>query len=108
MSNLYTTTNTNATLLNTTIPALASRLDALLMVLKSCTASACTKPWQVLHPSGDVHDLKDALNSTYDAFYAEQQARVSFTECALGYILSAEGPQNAYVWRNGTSWSDWT
>jgi hypothetical protein len=34
------------------------RLDALLMVLKSCKGVTCTDPWGALHPQGDVKNLK--------------------------------------------------
>lgn len=34
---------------------LLNRLDALLLVLKSCTGRLCTNPWETLHPIGDVH-----------------------------------------------------
>lgn len=42
---------------------LVNRLDALLVVLKSCRAETCRDPWSVLHPNDDsVKTLKDALN----------------------------------------------
>ncbi|KAJ7140941.1 alkaline-phosphatase-like protein [Mycena epipterygia] len=76
------------------IPHLTSRLDALMMVLKSCKTNACRKPWNVLHPQGNVQNLADALDSQYDDFYASQP-KVSFSECSPGYIITAEGPQDA-------------
>ena len=75
------------------INRLESRLDALLLVLKSCKDVTCIKPWLALHPSGNVDSLPDAMNSTYDQFYEQQQNRISFTSCEPGYIISAEGPQ---------------
>lgn len=71
-----------------------SRLDALMMVLKSCKTEDCRSPWRVLHPQGDVHSLVDALSPHLDDFY-RQQPKVAFTSCELGYIKEAEGPQNA-------------
>ncbi|KAJ7619869.1 alkaline-phosphatase-like protein [Mycena rosella] len=76
------------------IPQLVARLVALTMVLKSCKADACRKPWNVLHPQGNVQNLEDAMACTYYAFYASQP-KVSFSECQPGYILGSEGPQGA-------------
>lgn len=72
---------------------LINRLDSLLMVLKSCKRSECHEPWRTLHPSGDVTNLFDALHKSYDAFY-EEQPKVSYSSCELGYLLDAEGPQH--------------
>ncbi|KAJ9226455.1 hypothetical protein DTO169C6_1183 [Paecilomyces variotii] len=82
------------------------RLDALLLVLKSCKGSTCVKPWGVLHPNGDVHNLYDALSSKYNTFYHEQ-AKVSYSRCEAGYIIDAEGPQTPLVYRDGLSWHEW-
>ncbi|PTB69211.1 Arylsulphatase [Trichoderma citrinoviride] len=68
------------------------RLDALMMVLKSCKQQTCIHPWKSLHPSGDVQNLHDALSTEYDEFY-RSQVKVSFTSCESGYILESEGPQ---------------
>lgn len=62
------------------------------MVLKSCKAEQCHQPWAVLHPQGDVRTLRDALHSKFDVFYNEQP-RVGFSACELGYIVGSEGPQ---------------
>ncbi|KAE8446758.1 hypothetical protein EG329_011663 [Mollisiaceae sp. DMI_Dod_QoI] len=70
------------------------RLDALLLVLKSCKESACTDPWRQLHPQGNVNSLADALNSTYDDFY-NAQPKVRFTDCKPVYLIEYEGPQTA-------------
>ncbi|GME62001.1 Arylsulfatase precursor protein [Neofusicoccum parvum] len=69
-----------------------SRLDALVLVLKSCKGIQCTEPWNELHPGGNVRTLTDALDAKYDDFYTAQP-KVSFTSCEPGYIISAEGPQ---------------
>ncbi|QDS75210.1 hypothetical protein FKW77_000083 [Venturia effusa] len=69
-----------------------ARIDALLLVLKSCKGMTCSKPWLALHPTGDVMNLKQAVSETFDEFYAGQ-ARVEFDECADGYIVEVEGPQ---------------
>ena len=75
-----------------TLTKLVHRLDALVMVLKSCVGIVCIQPWPVLHPQGNVHSLQDAMNTKYDAFYASQP-KVSFSACLGGYIISNEGPQ---------------
>ncbi|KAL7810082.1 alkaline-phosphatase-like protein [Trichoderma aethiopicum] len=68
------------------------RLDALMMVLKSCKQQTCTHPWKSLHPLGNVQSLNDALSTEYDDFYKEQ-VKVRFTSCESGYIVESEGPQ---------------
>lgn len=69
-----------------------ARLDALMMVLKSCVGTECTDPWLQLHPHGKVMTLQDALASKYDHFYMSQP-KVSFSACKLGYLREYEGPQ---------------
>ncbi|KAL2840171.1 Six-hairpin glycosidase-like protein [Aspergillus pseudoustus] len=77
----------------TSVPrALLNRLDALLLVLKSCAGSTCIKPWAELHPDGAVESLGDALGPEYDAYY-ESLPKVSYLVCEDGYIVAAEGPQ---------------
>jgi arylsulfatase A-like enzyme len=54
LNNLYNSANIQ----------LVNRLDALLVVLKSCRAETCRDPWQVLHPyDDDVKTLDDALDA---------------------------------------------
>lgn len=72
-----------------------------MMVLKSCKQRECTHPWEVLHPKGDVHSLSDALSESYDAFY-EDQPKVTFSSCQLGYIVGEEGPQDVNVYESGS------
>ena len=67
------------------------RLDALLLVLKTCKAASCRDPWGVLHPDGKIKDLRGALAETFDAFY-EKQPRVKFEKCLLGYLEENEKP----------------
>lgn len=69
------------------------RLNALMLVLKSCEGDACRYPWRQLHPAGKVNSLADALDSGFDTFY-KNQPKVSFSSCEDGYIISAEGPQD--------------
>ncbi|RAK84164.1 arylsulfatase [Aspergillus costaricaensis CBS 115574] len=81
-------------ILNVDLCKVVQRLDSLLLVLKSCKGQVCVKPWDALHPRGEVTTLKDALDVRYDYYYEmEQTTRVQFDECARGYFLDAEGPQ---------------
>ena len=97
MNNLYSSTRrpqpqTPVTLLGMPAISVVNRLDALLLVLKSCAGSSCAQPWTELHPSEDVKTLTGALNTTYDDFY-ESQPKVTFEACDMGYLPSKEGAQ---------------
>jgi hypothetical protein len=86
------------------------RLDALLFVLKSCKSSTCQKPWQALHPDGDVVTLEDALASRFDRFYEAEQQRVEYSFCSNGYLIEAEGPMwetQGLMYREGLYWDEW-
>lgn len=83
-----------------------NRLDAILLVLKSCKGVDCVKPWEVLHPGGDVQNLSDALNWKFDAFYHEQ-VKISYDRCEFGYLIDAEGPQVGLTYRDGLEWHHW-
>ncbi|KAJ5108211.1 hypothetical protein N7456_004886 [Penicillium angulare] len=83
-----------------------SRLDTLLLILKSCQGNTCIEPWKVLHPEGSIHTLRDALDEQHDIFY-DQQPQVSFNWCDLGYRIEAEGPQDHLTTRYGLSWDSW-
>jgi hypothetical protein len=74
-----------------------NRLDALLLVLKSCKGITCIDPWKVLHPAGDVNSLSMALGAQFDDFY-KAQPKVLFTRCEMGYLVESEGPQVASVY----------
>ncbi|KAG6907811.1 hypothetical protein DXG01_007293 [Tephrocybe rancida] len=107
--NLYPSTGeaTDPELLDHPRSHVISRLDALLLVLKSCKGVTCIKPWDVLHPEGSVKGLRDALHSVYDEFYTAQP-KVAYNRCEGGYIIDAEGPQNPLTYRHGLSWDLWT
>ncbi|AEO60121.1 hypothetical protein MYCTH_2095444 [Thermothelomyces thermophilus ATCC 42464] len=99
-----------ATLLGVPFEKVVARLDSLLFVLKSCKGQTCVRPWHALHPAGNVQNLHDALNPRFDVFYEQQQKKVSFTRCEMGYLLDAEGPQfetDGLVYRHGARWSEW-
>ncbi|ORE04925.1 arylsulfatase [Rhizopus microsporus var. microsporus] len=87
MHNLYTSASTQLT----------NRLDALLVVLKSCRAQSCRDPWRILHPDDhSVKTLKDALHHKYDAHYT-QFRKVKLEECLPYYNLANEVPQIAII-----------
>ncbi|KAJ3531101.1 hypothetical protein NM208_g9030 [Fusarium decemcellulare] len=97
----------DAPLLGTSTRQVINRLDALMLVLKSCKGESCIEPWKVLHPDGDVVNLQDALKQEFDGFY-EQQVKVRFDRCENGYLIDAEGPQVGYQYRDGLEWHHWT
>lgn len=59
---------------------LYNRLDALLMVTKSCEEETCRNPWSVLFPGAEVTSLADSMQETYDQFFQEQP-KVEFGSC---------------------------
>ena len=71
---------------------LFDRLDALLMVTKSCKEETCRVPWSALFPDNTVGTLEEAMNPLLDSFFANQP-KVQFSSCAEGNIISEEGPQ---------------
>jgi hypothetical protein len=90
---------------------IVSRLDSLLLVLKSCKGAVCREPWKALHPKRDVKTLKEALSSKFDDFYQEQQTRVAFDYCWNGYVPEAEGSmweKDGLLFRDGLPWHVWT
>lgn len=103
LTNLYAS---NGTINDWPIKAVASRLNGLLLTLKRCKGRVCTRPWEKLHPDGGVKNLRDALDSKYDAFYEKHQYPVSFSECALGQLLQFEGALEPLVWDQ--KWDAWS
>ncbi|KAF6811928.1 sulfatase [Colletotrichum plurivorum] len=84
-------------LLDRPLSAVQDRLDALLLVLKSCKADSCRLPWSQIHPDGGVNNLRDALDARYDASYAGQP-KISFSDCKDFYDIGSEGAQDALVY----------
>ena len=62
-----------------------------MLTLKHCKGRACSRPWEKLHPQGDVKSLSDAMRDEFDDFYYNQQPAVSISSCALGQLLDQEG-----------------
>lgn len=106
MNNIYAQQD-SINLLNRPLSSVIDRIDAFLLVLKSCKGNTCIQPWRVLHPDGSVESLKDALQVKYDSFYTNQP-KVSYSVCEPGYIIAAEGPQVGLQYRDGLSWEAWT
>ena len=94
-------------LMGVPLDKVVARLDSLLFVLKSCKAETCVRPWQAIHPAGNVDNLKDALSSRFDKFYEERKVKVKFDRCESGYILDAEGPQANATWTMSVISPDW-
>ncbi|KAH8728591.1 arylsulfatase precursor [Phaeosphaeriaceae sp. PMI808] len=89
-----------------TMASLTVRLDALLLTLKRCKGRVCARPWETLHPQGNVKSLKDALHPRFDAFYERKQKKVSFDECIKGQVLSVEGALEPISWQE--EWDEWS
>lgn len=90
------------------LTSLVARLDALIMVLKTCHGQNCVRPWEVLHPDGDVRSLAEAMDQRYDHFYVSQQQHVRFEQCETTLIPGSEGPATVQPWVVDENWSDWT
>ena len=49
---------------------LIHRLDAVVLVQKTCKQNSCRIPWTQLHRNGSVKNLLNALDEKYDSYYA--------------------------------------
>lgn len=112
MNNLYrheSLSNESKSILGYPLEQVVSRLDALLLVLKSCQGHICIEPWKALHSDGSVNTLRDALHPENDARYRSIPA-VAFDRCENGYIIDAEGPQADWSYYSpwNLSWDVWT
>lgn len=70
---------------------LTSRLNGLMLLLKTCIGDSCRAPWSILHPDGSVRSLADALDAQYDLYYASLPS-VHFDACLTSYQLPNEAP----------------
>ncbi|CAK3774366.1 arylsulfatase [Lecanosticta acicola] len=68
---------------------LVPRLDALLMVLKSCKQDTCRDPYSVLFPKREVRNLTAAMHRHYDNFF-DGTPKLKFHSCHTGYIPHLE------------------
>lgn len=99
MQNLY---GSDEHLLGVSMQKLENRLDALTLVLKTCTGKTCHNPWTALDPSGQTTSLLDALDAKYDSFYKNQN-RVKFDHCSKGYFINNELPIDYLTFGNHSS-----
>ncbi|ETS73165.1 hypothetical protein PFICI_15110 [Pestalotiopsis fici W106-1] len=72
-----------------------SRLNALLMVTKSCETDICRDPWSVIQPPNaapkKISSLGDALDPAYDDFFSTFP-RVTIAECVQYQFAPNEVP----------------
>ncbi|KAJ3526385.1 hypothetical protein NM208_g11212 [Fusarium decemcellulare] len=75
---------------------LLDRLNAILLVTKSCTGDSCRNPWSVLQPPNrpagkPVRSLTAAMNPKYDGFFASLP-NVRFNHCMQYQSVDNEHP----------------
>ncbi|KAK4057072.1 hypothetical protein OIO90_001972 [Microbotryomycetes sp. JL221] len=70
---------------------LMSRLDGLLLVLKTCKGDVCRYPWAEMFPDGKVDGLKKAMQPKYDKYF-DGLPKVEFSKCTPGYLRNFERP----------------
>jgi hypothetical protein len=72
---------------------LVNRLNALLMVTKSCEQNSCRDPWSLLKPDGvpNLKSLTQAMDTKYDDFFANFE-KVSFDTCLIIQLEANETP----------------
>lgn len=70
---------------------LATRLNGLMLLLKTCIGDSCRAPWTVLHPDGSVRSLAEALDPRHDAYYSSLPS-VRYEACTAQYNLANEAP----------------
>lgn len=95
-----------------------SRLNALLLVLKSCEGDMCRNPWQAFaDDSGSdrmhrFNTLELALNPVLDSYF-DKLPKVQFQECLQSQVVDNERPffPEAAAEGLGTAWrvtfDDW-
>ena len=64
-------------------PRIEDRLNALLMVTKSCERGGCRDPWSLIKPKdgSKITTLEQALQERYDDFFKNEFERVQFGAC---------------------------
>ena len=80
---------------NSDAERVATRLDALLLNLKTCQGSICRRLWYNLFPEGEVKSWSDALQPYWDTYF-DALPRVHFDNCRNGFFPVEELP----AWRN--------
>ncbi|KAF2875643.1 arylsulfatase [Massariosphaeria phaeospora] len=94
----YPTEPPLVTLGNTSYPrdTLISRLDGLLLVLKTCKGKTCVSPWDTVLPGEGITTLAAAMHKQYNTYFADMP-KVSFDTCLEGYLEDNEHP----LWEDG-------
>lgn len=71
-------------------PRVVNRLNALLMVTKSCEKGACRDPWSLITPpdGSSITTLTQALDARYDDFFA------NFEQVQFGTCLQVQNDDN--------------
>lgn len=67
------------------------------MAMKNYKGNACSRPWKVLHPQGDIKTLHAALDTKYDGFYASQP-KMHFDSCEAAFIKEKESNEPVKTW----------
>lgn len=73
---------------------LIDRLNAILLVTKSCAENTCRQPWALLQPGrrkDEIVSLRQAMDTKYDRFFSEFP-RVAFKECMMYQDIKNEKP----------------
>jgi hypothetical protein len=63
---------------------IASRMDGLLLYLKTCKGIGCRTAWNHLFPYGEVTSMAQALDASYDAYF-DRLPKVELQGCDNGY-----------------------
>ncbi|KAG8157519.1 hypothetical protein KVR01_012561 [Diaporthe batatas] len=92
LNNLLASDANSSSIINHPVADVAKRLDALLLVLKSCQGESCRRPWTTLIPDGSIATLTEALSTSHDAVF-QSFPEVSFSACVGGHVVAFEGAQ---------------
>lgn len=87
-------TDGGAAITNPDVKRMLTRLNAILLVTKSCTLGTCRDPWTVLQPppaASPVRSLKQALDPSHDDFYSDLP-EVKFGKCMMYQDVANEEP----------------
>jgi N-acetylglucosamine-6-sulfatase len=87
---------TNRPILSKDRQRLLNRLDALVLVLKTCVGETCHQPYKALFPDiastgQEIYSLSQALDPRFDEYF-QGLPKVIYSKCALGYQARLEKP----------------
>lgn len=63
---------------------IASRMDALLLYLKTCKGVECRTSWDHLFPYGEANTMAEALDTSFDQYF-DRLPKVELQGCDNGY-----------------------